>query len=132
MAPAARRRRNRVLSVVPMTDHGPTPLERTHPHGRPAAGAAPAAAPALPLARDVARVVPAHPGAVGGRPRLAGGGLDGGPAALSLVTGLSAGGMLASTLIGGALADRVPQRRILLVVALLQAGVVGVAAVLSI
>ncbi len=58
--------------------------------------------------------------------------LDGGPAALSLVTGLSAGGMLASTLIGGALADRVPQRRILLVVALLQAGVVGVAAVLSI
>ena len=57
--------------------------------------------------------------------------LDGGPAALSLVTGVSAGGMLASTLIGGALADRVPQRRILLVVALLQAGVVGVAAGLS-
>jgi MFS family permease len=57
--------------------------------------------------------------------------LDGGPAALSLVTGLSAGGMLATTLIGGALADRIPQRRILLAVALLQASVVAVAATLS-
>ncbi|RFU23095.1 MFS transporter [Geodermatophilus marinus] len=57
--------------------------------------------------------------------------LGGGPAALSLVTGLSAGGMLATTLLGGALADRVPQRRILLAVALLQAGVVAAAAALS-
>ncbi len=57
--------------------------------------------------------------------------LGGGPAALSLVSALSAGGMLASTLLGGALADRVPQRRILLAVALLQAGTVAVVAALS-
>ena len=57
--------------------------------------------------------------------------LGGGPAALSLVSGLSAGGMLASTLLGGALADRIPQRHILLAVALIQAGSVGVVAVLS-
>jgi MFS family permease len=57
--------------------------------------------------------------------------LDGGPGALSLVTALGAGGMLATTLIGGALADRISQRRILLAVALLQAGVVAVAASLS-
>jgi MFS family permease len=47
--------------------------------------------------------------------------LDGGPAELSLVTALSAGGMLASTLLGGALADRLPQRYILLAVGLTQA-----------
>src|SRR5918912_3311319 len=58
--------------------------------------------------------------------------LGGGPAALSLVSALSAGGMLASTLLGGALADRIPQRRILLAVALIQAGSVGIVAVLSI
>jgi MFS family permease len=58
-------------------------------------------------------------------------GLGGGPAALSLVSGLSAGGMLASTLLGGALADRIPQRHILLAVALIQAGSVAVVAVLS-
>ena len=58
--------------------------------------------------------------------------LGGGPAALSLVTALSAGGMLASTLLGGALADRIPQRHILLAVALIQAGSVGVVAGLSI
>jgi MFS family permease len=57
--------------------------------------------------------------------------LGGGPAALSLVTGLSAGGMLASTLLGGVLADRVPQRHLLLAVALVQAGAVAVVAVLS-
>jgi MFS family permease len=57
--------------------------------------------------------------------------LDGGPAALSLVTALSAGGMLGTTLIGGALADRIPQRHILLAVALLQGAVVAVAAALS-
>jgi MFS family permease len=57
--------------------------------------------------------------------------LDGGPAELSVVAGLSAGGMLASTLLGGALADRIPQRHILLGVALTQAVAVAVAAVLS-
>src|ERR671916_269389 len=57
--------------------------------------------------------------------------LGGGPAALSLVTALGAGGMLATTLLGGALADRIPQRRILLGVTLLQAGVVAVAPALS-
>ncbi|MGY1848562.1 MFS transporter [Blastococcus sp. SYSU DS1021] len=58
-------------------------------------------------------------------------GLDGGPGALSLVAALSSGGMLVTTLLGGALADRVPQRRLLLVVALLQGGAVSVAAALS-
>jgi MFS family permease len=57
--------------------------------------------------------------------------LGGGPAALSLVTGLSAGGMLASTLFGGVLADRVPQRHLLLAVAVVQAGAVAVVAGLS-
>ena len=47
--------------------------------------------------------------------------LGGGPAGLSLVAALAAGGMLASTLLGGALADRVPQRHILLAVELIQA-----------
>src|SRR5687767_9473433 len=57
--------------------------------------------------------------------------LGGGPGTLSLVTALSAGGMLATTLVGGALADRVPQRRILLAVALVQAAATAVAAALS-
>ena len=57
--------------------------------------------------------------------------LGGGPASLSLVTGLSAGGMLVSTLFGGVLADRVPQRHLLLTVALVQAGAVAVVAALS-
>jgi MFS family permease len=57
--------------------------------------------------------------------------LGGGPAALSLVTALQAVGMLASTLLGGALADRVPQRRILLGVALLQTTATGLVALLS-
>jgi MFS family permease len=51
--------------------------------------------------------------------------LGGGPAALSSVTALGAGGMLASTLLGGALADRVPQRRILLTTELVQGGTVA-------
>src|SRR3954447_21289917 len=57
--------------------------------------------------------------------------LGGGPAALSLVAALSAGGMLASTLLGGALADRLPQRHILLAVELTQALTIGVVAALS-
>jgi MFS family permease len=46
--------------------------------------------------------------------------LRGGPAALSLVTAVGAAGMLASTLLGGAMADRIPQRRILLATELVQ------------
>ena len=57
--------------------------------------------------------------------------LGGGPAELSVVTALSAGGMLASTLLGGALADRLPQRYILLAVALTQAVTVATVAALS-
>src|SRR5687768_3349709 len=57
--------------------------------------------------------------------------LGGGPAGLSLVVALSAGGMLASTLLGGALADRIPQRHILLAVGLTEATALGTAAVLS-
>ena len=57
--------------------------------------------------------------------------LGGGPAGLSLVAALAAGGMLASTLLGGALADRVPQRHILLAVELTQCAALGLAAVLS-
>src|SRR5215218_6680782 len=57
--------------------------------------------------------------------------LGGGPAQLSLVTGLQAGGMLASTLAGGVLADRVPQRHILLGVAVTQALGIALVAVLS-
>ena len=57
--------------------------------------------------------------------------LRGGPAALSLVTALAAGGMLASTLLGGALADRIPQRRILLATELTQGVAMAVVAALS-
>jgi len=57
--------------------------------------------------------------------------LHGGPAALSLVTALGAGGMLASTLLGGALADRIPQRRILLATESVQGGTMAVVAALS-
>src|SRR5437764_831577 len=57
--------------------------------------------------------------------------LGGGPAALSLVSALSAGGMLASTLLGGALADRIPQRRILLAVTLVQGSTVALVAAFS-
>jgi MFS family permease len=57
--------------------------------------------------------------------------LGGGPAALSLVTALGAGGMLATTLLGGALADRIPQRRILLATELAQGTAMAVVAALS-
>ncbi|TFV63508.1 MFS transporter [Geodermatophilus sp. DF01-2] len=57
--------------------------------------------------------------------------LGGGPAEVSLVSGLTAGGTLAVALLGGVLADRVPQRHILLAVALLQAVPVAGVAVLS-
>jgi MFS family permease len=57
--------------------------------------------------------------------------LGGGPAALSLVTALGAGGMLATTLLGGALADRIPQRRILLASELVQGTTMALVAALS-
>ena len=57
--------------------------------------------------------------------------LHGGPAALSLVTALGAGGMLASTLLGGALADRIPQRRILRATESVQGVAMAVVAALS-
>ncbi|MGY1710061.1 MFS transporter [Geodermatophilus sp. SYSU D00758] len=57
--------------------------------------------------------------------------LGGGPTQLSLVTALASGGMLASTLLGGVLADRVPQRHVLLVVAVVQTVAIAGVAVLS-
>ncbi|MFL6097098.1 MAG: MFS transporter, partial [Blastococcus sp.] len=57
--------------------------------------------------------------------------LHGGPGALSLVTALGAGGMLTSTLLGGALADRIPQRRILLATELTQGLAMAVVATSS-
>jgi MFS family permease len=57
--------------------------------------------------------------------------LGGDPAVLALVTGLTAGGMLTSTLFGGVLADRIPQRHLLLAVALVQATAVAIVGTLS-
>jgi MFS family permease len=57
--------------------------------------------------------------------------LGGGPAALSLVSTGMAVGMLLTTLLGGALADRVPQRRLLLVVAAAELVAPTAAALLS-
>ena len=57
--------------------------------------------------------------------------LGGGPAALSLVSTGMAVGMLLTTLLGGALADRVPQRRLLLTVAVAELVATTAAAVLS-
>ncbi|ROP45034.1 MFS transporter [Pseudokineococcus lusitanus] len=57
--------------------------------------------------------------------------LGGGPTAVSLVSTGFAVGMLATALLGGVLADRVPQRRILLVVALTELVAVGTAAALA-
>lgn len=57
--------------------------------------------------------------------------IGGGAAELSLVAGASAVGMLLTTLLGGALADRIPQRRILLVVEVVRAASVGIVALLS-
>ncbi|MGH8938177.1 MAG: MFS transporter [Actinomycetes bacterium] len=57
--------------------------------------------------------------------------LGGGPTHLSAVTSASAVGMLVTTLVGGALADRIPQKFILIAVELAQAAAIGVAAALS-
>ncbi|GAA1758605.1 MFS transporter [Agromyces humatus] len=57
--------------------------------------------------------------------------IGGGAAELSLVAGASAIGMLLTTLLGGALADRIPQRRILLVVEVVRAASVGFVALTS-
>ena len=57
--------------------------------------------------------------------------IDGGAAELSLVAGASAIGMLLTTLLGGALADRMSQKRILFVVEVVRAASVGIVAMLS-
>ncbi|SDQ06248.1 MFS transporter [Quadrisphaera sp. DSM 44207] len=57
--------------------------------------------------------------------------LRGGPRELSVVVAAGSIGMLATALLGGVLADRLPQRRILLGVQLLQAAGVGALAALS-
>jgi MFS family permease len=58
--------------------------------------------------------------------------LGGGPAEVSLVSGLTFGGTVAMSVLGGVLADRVPQRHLLLTVALIQAVPVAGVVVLSI
>ncbi|HET8986070.1 MAG TPA: MFS transporter [Trueperaceae bacterium] len=57
--------------------------------------------------------------------------LGGGPVQLSAVAAAAAIGLLAAVLVGGAVADRVPQRRILMTVELCKAVLVGTAAVLA-
>jgi MFS family permease len=57
--------------------------------------------------------------------------LGGGPTELSLVSAAAAGGMVATTLLGGVLADRVPQRRILLAVAGARTVAIAVVAALA-
>ncbi|MDQ7905412.1 MFS transporter [Phytohabitans sp. ZYX-F-186] len=58
--------------------------------------------------------------------------LGGGPTELSLVSAAAAGGMVATTLLGGVLADRVPQRRILLAVSVARTGAIAVVAALAV
>ncbi|MEN3608857.1 MFS transporter [Plantactinospora sp. ZYX-F-223] len=57
--------------------------------------------------------------------------MDGGPGELSFVSAAMAAGMLATTLLGGVLADRIPQRRILLAVAGGRAVATGLVSVLA-
>ncbi|MFI9526444.1 MFS transporter [Micromonospora rosaria] len=57
--------------------------------------------------------------------------IGGGPTALSVVAGAAAVGLVACSLLGGVVADRVPQRLILLVVGVVQTGAAGGAALLS-
>jgi MFS family permease len=58
--------------------------------------------------------------------------LDGGPTELSIVSSAAAAGMLATTLLGGVLADRIPQRRILLAVASGRTVAIGLVAFLAV
>ncbi|MCU1571090.1 MAG: transporter [Naasia sp.] len=58
--------------------------------------------------------------------------LGGGPAELSGVAAANAVGMLGTVLLGGVLADRVPQKRILLAVEVLKALAIGSAGVLAV
>ncbi len=58
--------------------------------------------------------------------------IDGGPASLSVVTTAGAVGVLLPALLGGVVADRVPQKLILLVVAAVQGGGMALVAFLSI
>ncbi|MEQ4300013.1 MFS transporter [Plantactinospora sp. B6F1] len=57
--------------------------------------------------------------------------LGGGPGQLSFVSAAMAAGMVSTALFGGVLADRVPQRRILLVVAGVRTVAIGLVAALS-
>jgi MFS family permease len=57
--------------------------------------------------------------------------MNGGPTELSFVSAAMAAGMLVTTLLGGVLADRIPQRRILLTVAAVRTVAVGLVAVLT-
>ena len=57
--------------------------------------------------------------------------LDGGPVQLSQVATASAAGMLAAVLVGGVVADRVPQHRLLMTVELTKAALVGAVAALA-
>jgi MFS family permease len=57
--------------------------------------------------------------------------LGGGPGAVSMVSAASAGGMLATALLGGVMADRIPQLRILRGVAFVRTAAVGVVAALA-
>ncbi|PZG02700.1 MFS transporter [Micromonospora deserti] len=58
--------------------------------------------------------------------------MGGGPSELSFVSAAMAAGMLATALLGGVLADRVPQRRILLTVAVVRTVAVGAVAALAV
>ncbi|MEQ7123531.1 MFS transporter [Actinopolymorpha sp. B11F2] len=58
--------------------------------------------------------------------------LGGGPGAVSMVSAASAGGMLATALLGGVMADRIPQLRILRAVAVVRTLAVGVVAALAV
>ncbi|MFZ2501345.1 MAG: MFS transporter, partial [Nocardioides sp.] len=59
-------------------------------------------------------------------------GLGGGPANLSLVSSASAVGILLPALIAGVVADRIPQKAILVAVAALELGGMGLVALLSV
>jgi MFS family permease len=57
--------------------------------------------------------------------------MGGGPSELSFVSAAAAAGMLVTTLLGGVLADRIPQRRILLTVAALRTMAIGLVTALA-